>query len=116
MKVLTIAATTVISLSAAASAAPKPHDGATVTDSLGCVAIDTAGAEFTDPAGRFHQVVTPSGNINQSCSGQLPAGAVLPTAPVTFNQNSGTGFVCLQKWEETIQPDGSFVLNCHLKP
>ncbi|SRR6266702_668229 len=110
------AAVALVSMVGAASAAQPAGKGATRTVSLGCDALDTTATPFTDPASTLQVVFTPSGNVNAVCNGHLLAGTDLPATAVSFTEKSGTGFVCLQRWEETIEPDGSFTLTCHAKP
>jgi hypothetical protein len=122
MKTMLLATIAVISLAAAAVAAPPDPElkGAAVHQiSQGCIALDPAGVVFVDPSARQQTLFTPPRLTHILCAGNLMPNTTLPTATVHFTEKTApanSGFSCLSRFEETINVDGSFTLVCHSKP
>ena len=65
-----------------------------------------------------HLVLTPSGEINMSCSGQIPPGQPIPTSAEVEQ-----GVLCFlpnqlstRQAQEVFTPSGEIILTCHYNP
>ena len=67
-----------------------------------------------------HTVVTPSGNTKVTCSGTLPAEAVLPTKGAVVITIEDIGVFCntllgpTDDWQNVVTKSGRVSLSCHL--
>jgi hypothetical protein len=122
MKTILLATIAVISLAAAAVAAPDDPElknGAVHQMSQGCIALDSAGMVFVDPSARQQTLFTPPKFVHILCSGNLMPSATPPVVTLHFTEKTApanSGFACLSRFSETINTDGSFTLVCHSKP
>lgn len=84
-----------------------------VTD---CTFFDANGTPWVDPVAELREHITDNG-YSLTCTGQLPADAVLPTGVMHWDSSNQPLFQCvtLDDWRSTTWPSGKARFTCHGK-